>query len=301
MDWKKTGKRLLFPPIWAMVLCTAASGAGLAVVFTRGWEETPIAYGIYVLAFYSLSVVCAFFSTVLPKRYRQVKKKVLDNPLGNRYMTDPMFRNHMWLDLSLGVNLLYAAVNVVSFFLQRSWWYICLAVYYGILSVMRFLLVRYVRQGTLGTDRRGELKRSMICAYILLTLNFFLSGAVLMIVYQNKGYEYHGIMIYVMAMYTFYITTHAIINMIKYRAMESPVMSAAKVISMASALVSMLNLETAMFAQFGGQMSKQNQQLMIMLTGAGISAAIIILAVAMIVQCTRELKNMGNYKNGKSE
>lgn len=301
MDWKKIGNWLLFPPVWVMVLLSAVSGAGLALIFVKGWEQTPVAYAVYVLAFYSLCAVCAFFAVVLPKRYQQMKQKVLDNPLGNRYMTDPTFRAHVSLYLSLSVNLLYAAMNVVSFFLYRSWWFMCLAVYYGILSVMRFLLVRYVRIKGLGADRQGELKRSVTCSYILLTLNLFLSGAVMMIVYQNKGYEYHGIMIYVMAIYTFYITTYAVINILKYRTMESPVMSTAKVISMAAALVSLLNLETAMLAEFGAQMSKQNQQLMIILTGAGVSIAVITLAVTMIVRCTAELKKQRNGENGKSE
>ena len=119
-----------------------------------------------------------------------------------------------------------------------------------------------------------------------------------MVVYQNKGFEYHGIMIYVMAIYTFYITTHAIINLIKYRSLESPVMATAKVISLAAALVSMLNLETAMFAEFGTDMAKEDQQLMIILTGAGISITVIVLAVSMIVQCWGRMKEMRRNENG---
>lgn len=182
--------------------------------------------------------------------------------------------------------------------MYQSWWFVCLAVYYVILSVMRFLLVRYVRLNDIGANRYGELKRAVACSYIMLLLNLFLSGAVLMVVYQNKGYEYHGIMIYVMAMFTFYNATSAIIDLIKYRSFESPVMAAAKVISMAAALVSMLNLETAMFAEFGADMAKEDQRLMIMLTGAGISITVIIMAVYMIVRCVKEMKKMRNKKNG---
>ena len=50
-------------------------------------------------------------------------------------------------------------------------------------------------------------------------------------------------MIYVMAMYAFYVTVMAVINMVRYRKYHSPVMSAAKAVNLAAALVSMLSLE----------------------------------------------------------
>lgn len=298
MDWKKIGKKLLFLPGWLMVLLTIVSAAGLVVVFLKGWETAVISYCIYVLAFYTLSVVTVFFVMVMPKQYHQMKEKVLANPLGNRYVTDKIFRTKVSLNLSLGINLLYVAINVLSWYLYQSWWFVCLAVYYAILSVMRFLLVRYVSLNAIGVNRLGELKRALACSYIMLLLNFFLSGAVLMVVYQNKGYEYHGILIYVMALYTFYTTIHAIISLIKNRHFESPVMATAKGISMAAALVSMLNLETAMFAEFGATMSKESQRLMIMLTGAGISIAVIVIAVYIIIRATKEMKKMRCKENG---
>lgn len=298
MDWKRIGKKLLFPPIWLMVLLAIASAALLTMVFLKGWEQQVIAYFIYVLAFYTLSVVTLFCAIVLPKQYGKLKAKILADPLGNRYATDLVFRTKVSLNLSLSINLLYVAINVLSWYLYQSWWFVCLALYYAIMSVMRFLLVRYVRIHEIGANRHGELKRSLACSYIMLLLNFFLSGAVLMVVYQNRGYEYHGILIYVMALYTFYMATHAILALIKYRSFESPVMSTAKVISMAAALVSMLNLETAMFAEFGADMAKADQQLMIMLTGAGISITVIAMAVNLIIRCTKEMKKMRSNKNG---
>ena len=298
MDWKKIGRKLLFPPVWLMVILTLASAVLLTMVFVRGWEQQFVAYFIYVLAFYTLSVVTVFCVMVLPKQYGRIKAKVLANPLGNRYATDKVFRAKVSLNLSLGINLLYAAINVLSWYLYQSWWFVCLAAYYGIMSAMRFLLVRYVRVNRIGANRYGELKRSLACSCIMLLLNFFLTGAVLMVVYQNKGFAYHGVMIYVMALYTFYMATHAVINLAKYRSFESPVMSTAKVISMAAALVSMLNLETAMFAEFGTDMAKEDQRLMIMLTGAGISITVIVMAVYLIVRCMKEMKKMRSNENG---
>lgn len=290
MNWKKIGKKLLFPPVWLMVLLTLASAALLTMVFVEGLEEEIIAYFIYVLSFYTLTVVTLFCSMVLPKQYGKIRQKVYDNPLGNRYMTDRVFRTTVSLCLSLGINLLYVGINIWSWHFSRSWWFVVLAVYYVIMAVMRFLLVRYVRRNEIGLSLLQEWKRSRLCACFLLLVNLSLSGAVLMILYQNRGYNYPGIMIYVMALYTFYSTTHAIVDIVKYRKLGSPIMSTAKIVSLSAALVSMLNLETAMFAQFGADMAQQDQNLMIMLTGAGISATVVTLSVILIVKATKEIR-----------
>ena len=286
MNWKK----LLFPPVWLLLILTVSCAVLLTAVFVNGWEQTPVAYMIYVLSFYTLSVVTCFFVMVLPLKYHQIKKKLYANPLGNRYMTDKVFRTRISLCFSLTVSLLYVGINVWSWHFSRSWWFVVLAVYYGIMAVMRFLLVRYVRCNAIGTSLSGEWKRSRICAYILLLINLSLSGAVLMILYQNRGYDYPGILIYVMALYTFYSTTHAIVDIVRYRKWGSPIMSTAKIISLSAAFVSMLNLETAMFAQFGENMTRQDQNLMIILTGAGISITVVTLSVLLIVKATKEIR-----------
>jgi len=301
MDWRKLCRKLLFPPVWIIIALTVISTAGLVFVFVNGFEQSIAAYIIYVLAFYTLTVLCIFLSLVLPKQYKNIRQKIYDNPLGSRYMTDAEFRTHIWLHISLAINLLYAAMNVLSFILYRSMWFVCLAVYYSILAVMRFLLAKYARRNGFGRDMEGELKRTVICSCILLTLNFALSGSVLMILYQNRGYEYHGIMIYVMAMYTFYITVKAIFGLVKSRRQSSPAVTMTRVISLSAALVSMLSLETAMFSAFGQDMDADSKWLMIVLTGAGVSLCVIVMSVFMIIKSVNEIKALKGEHNGKQK
>lgn len=297
MDWKKIGKTLIYPPIWVMVVLSVLSTVALIAIFVKGLEESPIAYVVYVTSFYALSVACVFFQMVLPKQYKQIKQKIYDNPIGNRYMTDMAFRTHVSLYVSLGINLLYVGVNVLSWFLYRSMWFVVLAIYYIILAVMRFLLVKYVNENGIGKNRLGELKRTALCSSILLSVNFVLTGAVLMILYQNKGFDYHGILIYVMAAFTFYITTHAIINLVKYRKYNSPVMTMTKAIALSASLVSMLALETAMFSQFGAEMKPENQRLMVALTGAGVSLIVVTMSIYIIIKSVKEIKNIKETNN----
>lgn len=297
MDWKKIGKKLLFPPAWVMVMLTIISTVALVTVFIKGWEQTVIAYIIYALSAYTLCVVTILLVRVLPKRVRGIRQKIYENPLGNRYMTDKVFRTRVSLYISFGVNLLYVALQGLQWYLFRSWWFVVLTTYYAILSVMRFLLLRYVRANEIGSSILSEWKRSRVCACILMLVNLCLSGAVLMILYENKGYDYPGILIYVMALYTFYSTINAIVQIIKYRKLGSPVMSTAKVIALSAALVSMLNLETAMFSQFGTEMAVESQRLMIILTGAGISVAVNAMSAVLIIKSTNAIQEYdGEYK-----
>lgn len=299
MDWQAFWKKIVFPPIWLMVLLFFVSAAALPFVFIKGLDETPVAYIVYVIAFYTVCVVSVFCGVVLPKQYKNIREKLYANPVAYRYMTDATFKTHVKLYASLAANLLYVAVNILSWYLYRSMWFVVLAVYYVILAVMRFLLVRHVHVHGLGKNRLGELRRARLYSFILLTLNFVLTGAVMMILYQNKGFEYHGILIYVMASYTFYMTTHAIVDLIKYRRYHNPVMTTSKIIALSAALVSMLALETAMFSQFGADMAPGNKWLMIALTGAGVSIVVIVMSVYMIVKTAQEIKEI--ERNGREE
>ena len=299
--WKKTvawsgWKKLFGIPSWLFLLLTVACTAGLVAFFLYRLEESVIAYILYVLSFYTLTGDCIYLSQVLPRLFRGAHKTIDNTVLGHRYMTERAFRTKVSLYISLTISMIYVGINLWSWHMLHSWWFMVLAVYYVIMAVMRFLLVRYVRIQKIGTDILGEWKRSRICAYILLLINLSLSGAVLMILYNNRGYDYPGMMIYVMALYTFYSTIHAIVDIVKYRKLGSPVMSTAKIVSLSAALVSMLNLETAMFAQFGGDMSVENQQIFIILTGAGVSITVVTMSVIMIVRATKEIRRM---KNGK--
>lgn len=297
IDWKKLGKRLIFLPLWLMITLTVICAALLTLVFIKGWDDSVIAYIVYVLSFYTLCVICAFCVRVLPVQIKHAKQKVYDNKYGNKYLTDVMFRTHISLYRSLGVNLLYVAVNLVSALIYKTAWFAIFAMYYIILAVMRFLLVKYVRNNQIGSNMLGEWKRARVCACILTLINLLLSGAILMIMYQNRGFEYHGILIYIMAMYTFYITTAAIVNIIKYRKYNSPVLSSANCVSLAAALVSMLALETAMLSAFGTETSLQTKRILVSATGAGIAVILLTISSYMIIKSTLEINKLKSEKS----
>lgn len=301
MDWKNIIKKLLYPPLWQIILLAIFSTAALILLFTNRWNTLPIAYAVYMLSFYSLCIACIFCIRTLPMQYKKIRQKVGETEYGSRYMSDAAFRTHISLYLSLAVNLLYAGINLLSFVLYRSVWFFILAAYYAILVTMRFLLLRYMRNNNIGQNRLGECRVSTLCAVILLTMNFVLSGAVFMILYQDKGFAYHGTLIYAAALHTFYTTIRAVIGVIRHKKYASLIITTTKIIALSAALVSMLSLETAMFSQFGTDMAVKEKRLMIALTGAGVSVIVIIMSVYIIVQSSIKRKKLRSSQNGKSE
>ena len=234
-------------------LCIALPSFALVIYVLDQGSHGPLAYAVYVLSAYALVISITGGPGIITGFAQWIKahpltRKMLRIPLVKRFAEDVRFRTSVSLYQGLLVNLLYIALKLTSGIYYRSWWFIPLAVYYALLAVMRFLLLW--RWGGIGPAL--ELRRYRLCGAVLLIMNAALAGMVILMVSQNHGYVYPGILIYAMAVYSFYTAILAVINVIKFRAHGSPVLSAAKAINLAAALVSILALETAMIAQFGG-------------------------------------------------
>lgn len=289
---RKMGRRLLFPGL-AVVLVSIPVAAGLLIhtfVFAAEPETSLLTYFSYVLSAYSLIISCAWIGKHARAAKRGVTETLHKNHLVHRYLTEVPFKVHVSLYLSLGINLLYAGMNLLFGVRYRSVWFGTLAVYYSMLAIMRFLLLRHVNRNEIGSDLYAELRRYRLCGIILMLLNIALSGVVILVVQQNEGFAYAGYLIYVIALYAFYNIISAVRDVIKYRKYQSPVMSASKAIKLAAALVSMLSLETAMLAQFDAGTDPLARQAMTAMTGGGVCVFILVMAAVMIVSSTRKLK-----------
>lgn len=287
--WKHVITKILYPPVWLTIFLTVVSAVALSAVFIKGWEESPVAYVVYVLAFYTLTVLCLFLALVLPKRYKEMKQMVYDHPLGNRYMTDASFKVRLSLITSLTINLLYSAFNLVTGIYYSSLWIGAIAVYYILLSVMRFVLLRHMDKKQ-DAGLIAEYCSYRVTAILMMLINLTLSGIVLNMIVKNESAEYSDIFVITSATYTFYTLTVSIIDLVKYRKYKSPVMSASKAIRFAAALVSLLSLEASMLVQFGDD--EDFRRLMLALTGAAVCVIVLSMSVYMIVHSTKEIKRL---------
>ena len=278
--------RLLFPPRQYGNIALQAKNDLNCEAIKIVPEE---AYGNYISA-YVLTLVCIRIAKSAGHTKQNVDMVMDKVPVLRRYFHDISFNMHVSLYRSLGLNVFYAIMKLGFSIYYRSVWFGTLSGYYFFLAVMRFVLLRYSGKSEFGKNLSAEWRRYRLCGVILLLMNLALTGVVIMVARKNEGFHYPGMLIYIMAMYAFYSITAAIINVVKYRKYRSPVMSAAKVLHLAAALVSMLALETAMLAQFGGNNSAQFREIMTGCTGGCVCAMILAIAVYMICHATKEIR-----------
>lgn len=282
---KAVFRKILFLSFPAAVCVVILTFALLTYVLAEG-VDGPMAYLSYGASAYGLVVAVIW----LVQGGRRIQAWITNIPLTRRYLQDIKFRTEISLCLGFAINLLYIAIKMASGIYYCSLWFISLAVYYALLAVMRLLLL-YRRKWPDGIARqRLELCRYRFCGIVLLLMNFALAGIVAFMVHQNRGYEYPGMLIYAMAAYSFYAVIMAAVSVIKFRRHGSPILSAAKAISLVAAMVSILSLETAMLAQFGSGDDMLFRKAMTGVTGGGVCVIVLGMALFMIVKASRQLK-----------
>lgn len=281
--WERV-KKLLFPS-WRWTLPLAAvSAAGLYLVFTRGLESVPLAYAVYLLSAYGLTAAAG----LAVRAGRRVWQWVRSIPLAERWLEDEYFRVWAGLLLSFLVNLCYAGLKVVCAVLYSSFWEGALGFYYILLSAVRLYLLRHTPSSRGGSDYTRELRACRWAGVYLLVLNLAPLWISVQIVRDGQGYHYPGTLIYAAAAYSFYCLTLAVIHAVKYRALRSPALTAAKAVTLTCALVSIFSLETAMLSQFGG--GADFRTWMTSATAGVVCALGLVIAVYLLVSAGRRLK-----------
>lgn len=291
MNWKKIFKALLFPHPGIIIALTPFAIAFLVYsMIYLGTESVPAIIS-YVLAAYTLTVWCIRIPAIV-KYFQRFKK---ENKYAVLWLSDPRLRVNVSLFGTLIWNTSYAIFQLGLGFYHSSFWYCSLAGYYLCLAVMRFFLILHTKKHKPGEQMQKELKKYRDCGIVLLVMNLALALMIFFMVYWNRTFNHHQITAIAMAAYTFTAFTFAIINMVKYKKYNSPVYSAAKAISLASACVSLLTLESTMLTAFGdGTMDAMTQKIMLGASGGVISAFIIAMAINMIIK-----SKLKEQKNGR--
>lgn len=285
------------------------AAASVYAAITDSFPE-PVNVTLYVLA--GMGFICT--CTLWVKAILFFVKVVLlpftkSNRIANILITDTRLRTVLFTVPGMGLNLIYAVFNGIIGVMNHSAWCGSLAAYYMLLCVMRFLSVSYARKVY---DRKFPWRKVHIdesnsqinedslearawrvhrnCGIMLSVSSIALGGAVIMLLSGEGGKSYPGLMIYAVATYTFYKLGMAIRNMIKARKEISLLLVTLRNISYADALVSILSLQTALFAAFG-QDSEAIIPIFDALTGAGVCLMIFVLGVYMVYRS----KNVLSY------
>lgn len=298
--------QILFPHAWIIVLSSLIGFPAVIISLALLSKTNPICYVSYVLSAYALTVLCANFSRV-KRRCKElvhgdeVRVIVFFRRFMNRYkytsmyLNDREFRARISLYSGLAVNMFYAVFKCATGAIFRSAWLWAIGIYYVMLSAIRFTLLRNVRI----TDKKEHtLKRKMheyksarLCGIMMLALNVAMTGMTVQMIWRNRGYEYKGYMIYISAMYAFYCFINAAVNVVKFAKINNPILSSAKILSLAGALMSMFALQTAMFSAFDTS-GAEYQRLMNTITGGVVCTLVLCMAVFMIVWSNKNMNSL---------
>lgn len=311
-EFKKIMRIILYPRAFVVIPAIIASVALLIYTFASGIPtDSPIAIITYVISFYTLVIVCLGIIPFIKK----VKSFIYTNKHISPFITDPVLMAKTTLYFGLGYNLVYSAFNIFMGIWTDSEWLITLAGYYGVVAVIRFIVTRGMYLSKSDTNELERLKREWrryrASGWISLALTAMMSGLIALVLFEDDGFSYPGYLIFVFAAYTFFKFVTAITNVIKFRKLDSPALSASKALNLSVAVMSLFALQTAMFAEFGGgdsmfqdaaneAMSAADIGLMNTITGIAVWVVALCIAIYMIVHSTRQLKKLDNISDDKS-
>lgn len=274
--------KFLHPPKWVLLLAPPVVFAALIYIFLTGQNNSALAYPIYGLSAYCLTILIL----PLPKLMRNAKvcvmRRINDTKFGGEYVNDLAFRGSVSIYQGMTVNFLYVLFRTVVGIRYASVWFISMAVYYLVLAVLRLSLVLNYRH----KSKTVELRCYRRTAWLLFLLNLPMGGMILLMVLTNSGYSYPGYVIYLSAMYTFYTMVTSVINLVRFHRLGSPILSAAKVLNFIAALMSILGLQTAMIAQFSTE-GDGFRKMMNAITGGAIWLSVILTAVYMLYRSSK--------------
>lgn len=247
--------------------------------------------GHYIL--YVLSAVCLTYFIYTIVIFAPKIKKGIISFLRKFNFTSNMLDNYgyrafIFSAISLILNLAYMVLQGVLAILTRSAWYGCITIYYLILTLMKGNLF-YSKKKHDTKERLAKAHRFCGIMFIMLTIAF--SGVIVLIYKSNMYFEYAGIMIYVVAAYTFYSLILSIINIFKIKKHQDLHLESVTTINLATSLMSIIVLQVAMFQAFSPE---NNTSISNALTGAGVSLIIMVLGVLMIIKANKILKDKEN-------
>ena len=278
-------ERLLHPPKWVLLTLPPIVFAALTYVLLKGKNSMP-AYMIYCMSAYCLTI----WILPLPRLFRKVKetmmRRLTGTVFGGKYIGDLAFRGSVSIYQGMMVNFFYVVFRILVGIRYASVWFLTIAIYYLLLGIMRLSLALSYRN----RNMKSELRCYRRTAWLLFLLNIPMGGMIVLMVLTDSGYSYPGYVIYLSSLYTFYTIILAIVNLVTFRKLGSPILSAAKVLSFVAALMSLLGLQTAMISQFSTE-GEAFRRRMNAITGGAVWFSVILIAVYTLLR-SRNMKEV---------
>lgn len=212
-----------------------------------------------------------------------------------KYLTDDIFQTQTMLLASLAMNIAAATFKFMMGVWFGSKWLVTVSIYFLTLSAMRLLLLNRERKSkkleTPEHKRLYDLKGYRACGYMVLFMNMIVGRMIVQMLVDNEGYDYPGLMLYLIGLFAIANFANAIYNVKKYWHIYNPMISAAKRLSFSTALVLLYTLQTSALARFGNN-HEQLRRLLNSISGAVVELVLFTMAILMIVRSNQEMHKL---------
>ena len=194
--------------------------------------------------------------------------KDLIRALIKRLKGDFRYRVVFFAGLNLALNILYAVGNLALGIYEHSYWFITAGAYYAILGIMRYSAVLFEKK-TKSESIKAEYFVRGFSGVMLIGMSIVLMGSVYLSVKFDVARSIHEIIM---------IITMAIINAVKVKKHNSPLLETLRNINLADAVVSIFSMQRSMLVSFEG-MTVWEIKLINTLTGTAVCLVVLALGI----------------------
>ncbi len=276
---------LLFPPTVLVLLLAAGTAGILTWIFVKGLENTIPAYLFYGVSAYSLVILIAWLTRLIP----WLKGHFDRDPVAQRLRKiekDGAFGLGMYAEQF--VNFIYGGFKLISGALTGSAWIGADGLYnflQGTIQLYQILRHRKVK------DLKGQWKVYRQCGYLMILVNLTMTGMAFQMIWMSRHEQSSGIGIISTAAFTFYKLTMAILAVAKDRKHPNPVDSAVYFLDFGQALYNLFVLQVGLLWVYGGT-DFAYHTLMNSLTGGVVCLLVIGIGLYMIWRSKRDMKKL---------
>ena len=266
--------KLLFPSAFTIMVILFLSADLLGFLYVYQIFTPYLLWPAYGLACYALLVLALGLTRFFLRSIRRGKE-----------LHDIRITMSFTLGMSWILNILFAGYYLYAGLTFHSFWFDTLALFYLSLSTARMVLLMEFRHDQ--PNLRSEYRKYTECGYALLFMTIALVMASFSIVKEHHFAAYKDYLMYILAGFSLYLIVSSLVGLARFYHYNSPVLSACKMLSLASASIGIYSLQTAVLARlYHGTALEETAN---RITGTAIVIFMLVLSLFMIVKGGRRL------------
>jgi hypothetical protein len=207
----------------------------------------------------------------------------------HRVVTSYRFRTVVFTYLGTIIASAYIVINLFYGIKDHFLWYFAMSVYYVIIGIMRSLILSRDRKAQkMEEETKTEYeKKSFLITGVILTISTIVMARIVTMTVRNLAVlTTRGILVYGIAIYTFYKLGMSVLNLHTASRQSSWSVKAIRNIGFVDALMSMLHLQITLITVYGSINDKDSRVLNIGI-GFCICLICIVIGIRMIVKALK--------------